>query len=634
MSTNDKTFLSPNDKAAIGNIYNSLNTKLNSTFGQTFGESMQNISQNMKKDIVASAAALGFGQDIRRAKGEASTGTTAGVNSQFRTGFLKKLYDEYVERGSNLVSAAGESFALGGSAVASQMWSYSGGSFFAQQSQLLLMALFPAVIKPIHNKVVKSVVTKGLEFQREAYVPYVMDENGNTYDFYELLNSEDGLLGLADGGQPIMRVKVPFDQKLAEQNLCDLYNKAEQAKNPRDFKAVKSATDFVARGLKINNAIIGDTVYNIDYRTTGNATQSGQINAVIATIDLVLTPENIANGKPVRIYGRVSANGAVYLSTDSDQVKSLEFEFIVPSKGAQNPLKMADRTTTLNVPINRKTAYEMSLNEQHLDDARLILNKDLVASFNEKVVVATNAQKDQALLNYIKEKTAEMANAKALFKKYVNDETVSNRYAEFASATIDMNIARPGFTDFLHGSNIMLAKGMFDVCNAIDVKLRPEVKEFSLLSSSAAAQWVKDANGNDTTSFKLTGQVTEEDGTVGGILTPYTLSRIAMGNMYGGTYITTNRLTSTKKEVEVLDSAGAKVKANAPVHTFYMIPRFEENMDTILFLHGLERITEGVNDSEFNRDKTLQYETRYDITTYNKSLAMLEFIEAPANVNK
>lgn len=631
------TYSNPTDAANIGKIFDSLSSKSYATYGVQFGEGFS-ANAKLKDDIVETAAQLGFGGDIRKARGESSPATAEGVNASYRTSFVNGLYNEFLERGRNMVSARGENFQVHGDAAPSQMWGYMGANnVFSNNSQLLLMALFPAVIKPVHNKIVKSLVVKTREFYREALVPYIMDENGNMYDFYSALNSSDLLTTIADGGQPIMKVSVDFDNKVVDANLCDIYNAAEQLKNPKNFRAITSVSDFVARGVKINKVVVNDGAKNveqaIDYRTTGNITQSGQLNTNIATIDLVLSKVEGSTGDNIHIFGRILADGKVVLHANSDKIKSLEFEFIVPSKGAQNPLTTVDRTTTLNIPINRKTAHKMSLNAQHLDDAQLYLNKDLVAQFNERVVEMTNAKKDQELLQYIIKQTDVMRQTQSKAETYANYETVINRYAEYADAIIDMNVFNAGYTNYLEAGAIALAKGMFDVTNAIDVKLNPEVKEFSVVSSSSAAQWVKNVDGEHGVSFQLTGQVTDESSTVAGITPLYTLNRISIGGQYGGTYITTNRLKSEKISVNTLDNTGAPRVVASNEHTYYLIPRFEENMDTILFLHGLERVTEGVFDPEFNRDRTLQYETRYDIATYNKSLAMVKFVESPTNIN-
>lgn len=634
MSLNNKS-VEMNDAQAIGKIFDGMNANLRRTYQTSFGEAMSNVDVNTKKNIVELAANIGFGADLKATRGESGIATSAGVNAESKNKLITEMYKEYIARGESLISRAGESFAANG--VPSQAGPIH--TTMDANTQMLLMALVPSIIKPIHNKVVKSIVTKGLQFNRIAQTPYVIDEQGKEYDYYELLNDRELLDNISDGGQPLIRLHVELTaaDTLVKANLCDMWNQQLTVANPHNYAQFKTITDFIARGIKISKVYIEDAgkvkAYPVEYKTTGYNVQSGGVNTTVANIDL--TVEN-KDGKKLSLMGTIKADGSTILTAvgaDGVFIKGVDFEFVIPAKGAQNTLRTVYRETPMTVFIQKKAAHAMTLNAQLLDDFELKYGKDLVTMFNDQVVTMTNAQKDQALLKYIDRQVSDLAMADAAANKFENKESVLSRYNYFSTSTIDMNTFNPGMMSFVDAASAALAKGMFDVTNYLDVKLRPNVPNFSIVSSSTAAQWIKDNNNNTGVVFKITGQATDTDSTIAGIVTPYTLNNINIGNNYHGTYITTNRIESKETTRDMLDNAANQVTGIAKEHTFYVIPRFEENLDSILFLHGLERVTEGVNDIEFTRDKTLQYETRYDITSFNKSLGLLKFIEAPTNMN-
>ena len=276
----------------------------------------------------------------------------------------------------------------------------------------------------------------------------------------------------------------------------------------------------------------------------------------------------------------------------------------------------------------------MTLNAKLLDDVNLVLNEDLVATFNETAVKTTNATKDNALLRYLGEQIAAGAKYKAAVNKWNNEETVLGKYAEFAYRMLDMSTFKYGYTDFVSGHNASLSTALFNTCNDIDVKINPEQKEFSMLSSSSASQWLKNADQTNMHAFNIIGDTVADGSTIGGFTVDFGMQRVTIGGHYFANYITTNKVLSEQVAREVMLPEGGtdKTSVMANKHRYTFIPRFEENLDSIIFYHGLERVTEGVNNSDFNLDKTLQYETQYDILSFNKTLGVVDFVESPTNL--
>lgn len=621
------------DTLAVTNLFQTMKNRTRSSLSFNFGESAGNITKAAKQTIAKNLTDLVFNKDLNMAAGESSVASNAGNNALIRKNFISGLKSEMEERTKNVFSSFGERFSMNMDAKPTQQWApYA--TFLPSTNQLLLMAIAPSVIKPVHNKLVKSVVTPALYVEREQKVPYII-ANGKTYDYYKVINDPTLLLEINKGGQPTIRVTVPFDGKevKAGTNVCSIYNAEQALRDPENFRAIKSATDFISKGVKITSVVIDDKEIEIDFISTGNATQSGQVNTVVADINLTLTPDSGKVADEIKLMGNLRADGTVFLASNSDKIKAVTFEFFVPAKGAQDPITVVDQRTIIKRYIEKKASAAMTLNAKLLDDVNLVLNEDLVATFNETAVKTTNSTKDNALLAYLNDQIVAGSKYKSAVSKWSNEETVLGKYAEFAYRMLDMSTFNYGFDNFVSGHNISLAKSLFDTCNDIDVKINPEQREFSMLSSSSAAQWLK-SGGQDVHRFNIVGDTVSDGGTVGGFTVDFGLQRVSIADRYFANYVTTNKVLSEQVAREVVVPAGGNTKTSvmANKHRYTFIPRFEENLDSIIFYHGLERVTEGVNNTDFNLDKNLQYETQYDIMTFNKSLGVVDFVESPSNL--
>ena len=105
--------------------------------------------------------------------------------------------------------------------------------------------------------------------------------------------------------------------------------------------------------------------------------------------------------------------------------------------------------------------------------------------------------------------------------------------------------------------------------------------------------------------------------------------------MYHANYIATNRLQPIYTQVNGGASGFGKVpagkKATLESSDWYLLPAFEDDKDTMVFVSGKEYLTEGTGTAEDPASASLNYQHRYQMLKMNKMVGKLRFTELPTS---
>lgn len=169
---------------------------------------------------------------------------------------------------------------------------------------------------------------------------------------------------------------------------------------------------------------------------------------------------------------------------------------------------------------------------------------------------------------------------------------------------------------------------MFKVTNKLEKALNPQERKYTIYSSTAAAQWVREADGGNFNKFQELGDLGE--GALAGLSLPYQLRKIRIGGHATGYFISTNARVSESKSATFTPAGHtASVTTNVDVHNYIINTNYEEHLDTYAFLQGPEYIEQGTGTDQFGKNTSLNLETMFEMTAFNESLGVVEFKEDP-----
>lgn len=588
-------------------------------------------AKDMDKDAIRKfakdAASIVFGKELKASGESAGFTSNQGISALSKQGLLNSLNNEFQARFENVLQ-----------------YSQSIGNYTTDITNLSAaqsVLLYPGVIQSTYNKIVQTTVEKKLFYDRQYDAPYLIGPHGERYDYYGTLRDSEALQKLMGKSSPEARIEMPVNATkgyvenvagvTASQgtlaNLVDSYNfgKAHPINGPRNY--LNRGVEIVAIGYDKN----GTTEQRaVTYVATSNQTQSGQLNDVVANIQLKLVDESNPAAEPIRIVGSVNANGDVDVLVTDPKVKTVTFKFVLPAIGMDSYLSIGRKKVPLRYWITKTEKFMTTINQEYIDVSEMMINEDVIEKFNQDVIVVANNMKDDWTFDWFKKHKNSMREA-ARVQGFINQETTLNRYALFAEGAVEMNNiiaggASRGDKIFdLH--NDMLANEIFKVCNAIELEINPLEKNFVMYSSSLASQWISDMAGNNVTKMNLISD--GGDGTIAGLATPYTLNRIVINKHYTGWFVASNRLESEKKTNIDAPAFGAGAKGLGHVHTYTLIPRFEESKDSFIFLSGPEMFTKGTGTNEYVNYESINYEVKWDLACINKTIGEVTFTESP-----
>lgn len=605
-----------NDAQVLTDIMVKEGQNTRSIHDQTFGKPMKNLSPEDIRDIISDLTESAFAGELKGAGENGGFVTNGGLDYGMKAELVTKLKDIYVQAAENAIFKNSQSI----------------GNYISElrsPDQLHLVALIAGVIQNSYNVIFKTFVTKDIQFTRQVEQPFAVSFDNEYIDFFDLVNSKVNLEKFMGANMPSGVVELDFTAGAIDKNLIDEFNAALQASDP-DAPFINGPYNFLNRGISVVSVTwdggSGAKKYPVNYIATGSFTQSGQVSNVVGVIDLELNKPD--RSKKVKVLGSVLLDGTVQLHTPDTNLKKIELKFNLPALGPQRPVTFGNRTVPIVIPITKGTAAQTTLNETFLQESALILGKDLIETFHKHSMQAVNAYRDVAGFDFIDGIIAELESNKKLGNdNLINYGTTVSQRSIYATEKVDGNIAKYGFQKSFSGYNDILAKGMHDVANELEVGLNPQERRFTIYSSSSAAQWIKQSDGSDFHRFGEIGDVA--DGTVANLSLPYSLKKIRIGGYYEAFYIASNRLHSKHDaEVDVMVNGVAK-KLKTKEHRYVMLPRFEEVQDNYLCLLGPEYIEEGTGTSTYSRNKSLNLETKFDYAALNKSLGVVTYVEEP-----
>ena len=598
-----------------------------STYKSSLSNGLKDRSNDSLMSFAETAANRAFGREDQAFSENAGFMSNGAVNVLGKHSLIQSMKDEYKARCENVL--------LGSQSIGNQLTSVE------PLQALHSVVLYPGVITPVYNKLLKTVVENKLFYDRMYDAPFLIDADGERYDYYGTLKDSDNLKKVFSGGNATATVTMPITSgnitnisgvptgASSRANLIDSYNHGKTT-------PINGPRNFLNSGIKIVAIEYNGTTKHVTHTAMGGKTQSGQVNDEIATINLRLTDtaDKTGTAKPILLVGSVFANGDIELLCTDPKVTSVTVKFTIPRIGNQRAATIGRMKVPLRFWIQEDKTLYTTIYDTFVDQATGLLGENIIELFNRDVIVLANNLKDDFVLNdWLPTHKQMMEQAVNTVKEnFVNVDTVLNRYALFAKEKVEMNLlmnspAVIGVTGRLQSHNDMLADAVFKTCNAIDREINPEEKNFVLFGSSQAAQWVSDYSGQNSTKLNF---VADSGEGIAGIQTLFTLNRISINNMYSGWFVASNRTESPLVEVDA-PAFGSGKKGITYSHKISIFLRAEEAKDSVIFLSGPERFVRGTGTPEFTNYESINYEFRYDIAVINKTVGEVELVEAPTS---
>ena len=592
---------------------------------KSFLSNPKGIDKDSLRKMAKDATSFVFGKELSASGENSGFATNKGIANYNKLDIMKPLSNEFQARFENVL--------LSSQSLGNQTTDIT--NLGAAQSVLL----YPGVIQATYNKIVQTTVEKKLFYDRQYDTPYIIGPNFETYDYYGTLRDSEALKKIMGKSSPEVTIEMPVDPTKgyvtnvsgvvttgALANVVDSYNhgKATPINGPRNY--LNRGVEIVAIGYNDGSGLKQKAV---TYVSTANQTQSGQVNDVVANIQLKLVDKTNPTGEPIRIVGTVTANGDVDVLVTDSKVKTVTFKFVLPAIGMQSYISIGRKKSPLRFFITKTEKFMTTINQEYIDTTELMISEDVIEKFNNDVIVISNQMKDDWTFNWFEKHKKAMRDATSV-QGFENMETVLTRYALFSQGAVEMNNIIAGSSS--RGDKIfdlhtdMLANEIFKVCNAIELEINPLEKNFVMYSSSLASQWIGDMAGKNVTKLNMVGD--SGDGTIAGLATPFVLNRIVINNHYTGWFVASNRLESEKKVIDA-PAFGTGAKGIGHVHTYTFIPRFEQSKDSFIFLSGPEMFTKGTGTSEYVHYESINYEVKWDLACINKTIGEVIFTESP-----
>ena len=244
-------------------------------------------------------------------------------------------------------------------------------------------------------------------------------------------------------------------------------------------------------------------------------------------------------------------------------------------------------------------------------------------------MTTVNRVKDQYAFDFIDDTIKRLDVAAPLALD--NFETTLTRNRTFAKVVAKATDANKGYVGTLPGNEDVLAQAMFKVTNQLEVALNPKERRYMIYSSSAAAQWVREADGSSFNKFQELGDLGDQS--LAGLSLPYSLKKVKIGGHATGYFISTNAKKDYTEDVKVTftprGSSAQVTGAPTQKHRYVVKTDYEATLDTYLFLQGPEYIEQGTGTDQFARNTSLNLETMYDMTAFNESIGVVDFTEEP-----
>ena len=606
---------SSRDAKKLWEIAQKVKNKTIQKFGQEFTKPMSNLGENGVFTITQLIADEVFKEEFSKLEEAKSAVGEDAVATVFREELYNKLKDTYVASAENSIFK----------------YSQNTGQYVSNLGtfdQLHMVALIAGVIQSTYSIIFKTHVEKGLTFTREVDLPYAITSDGEMIDFFDLVNDGKKLLEVAGSNSPTSTVKFTVTGGKVEGNLIDSYNKELLAKDPLTTR-ITGPYDFLNRGVEIVSITEGGKKVPQKYVATGYPTQSGQRSDVVSSFDARFTSDDTKNpAKDIRVLGNVKLNGDIQLFVNGGTVTEIEIKFNLPAIGPRRPLQFNTRKTPIVVQIGESFSSQTTLNSNFLEKNTLVLKSNLIEDFHKFSMTAVTRHKDEYAFKFQDDTIARLEGIAATPNTVENFETTLTKNRTFVHEKVEAYNANKGYVSSLVGNEDVLARAMFKATNKLELALNPKERRYSIYSSSAAAQWVREADGGNFNRFQELGDLGE--GSLAGLSLPYQLRKIRIGGHATGYFISTNARRSTS-ESATFTPAGhtAAVTTDVDVHRYVINTNYEDTLDTYAFLQGPEFIEQGTGTDQFGKNTSLQLETMFEMTAFNESIGVVDFKEDP-----
>ena len=611
---------SSRDAKKLWEIAQKVKNKTIQKFGQEFTKPMSNLGENGVFTITQLIADEVFKEEFSKLEEAKSAVGEDAVATVFREELYNKLKDTYVASAENSIFK----------------YSQNTGQYVSNLGtfdQLHMVALIAGVIQSTYSIIFKTHVEKGLTFTREVDLPYAITSDGEMIDFFDLVNDGKKLLEVAGSNSPTSTVKFTVTGGKVEGNLIDSYNKELLAKDPLTTR-ITGPYDFLNRGVEIVSITEGGKKVPQKYVATGYPTQSGQRSDVVSSFDARFTSDDTKNpAKDIRVLGNVKLNGDIQLFVNGGTVTEIEIKFNLPAIGPRRPLQFNTRKTPIVVQIGESFSSQTTLNSNFLEKNTLVLKSNLIEDFHKFSMTAVTRHKDEYAFKFQDDTIARLEGIAATPNTVENFETTLTKNRTFVHEKVEAYNANKGYVSSLVGNEDVLARAMFKATNKLELALNPKERRYSIYSSSAAAQWVREADGGNFNRFQELGDLGE--GSLAGLSLPYQLRKIRIGGHATGYFISTNARKSTVETSVSFTPAGHTTPktADIDVHRYVVNTNYEAHLDTYAFLQGPEYIEQGTGTDQFGKNTSLQLETMFEMTAFNESIGVIDFKEDPLNFN-
>lgn len=606
------------DAKRLWQIASEVSEETRRKFGSEFTKPIQGLGENGVFDIIDMITEKTFASEHENlAKSQVSLGEGALVTA-FKEELLKQFETRYKAAAENGIFK----------------YSQNTGHYLTSMGsieQLHMVALIAGIIQSTYSIVFRNYVEKGLTFTREVDLPYAITSDGEIIDFFDLVNNGEKLLEVAGSNSPTSTVALAVAGGKVSANIINLYNKKLLAADPNSTK-ITGPYDFLNRGLEIVSITENSKKIPVKYVATGYMTQSGQRSDVISTFDATFTDKETGATKTVRILGSAKINGDISLFVDGATLTEIEIKFNLPAIGPRRPIQFSSRKTPIVVQIGESFSAQTTLNSKFVKQHALVLEADLVADFHKYSMTAVNRHRDEFAFKFVNDVINRLDKMQTTPNAVENYETTLTKNRVYAKEVVEAYNANKGYVSTLVGNEDVLARAMFKVTNTLELGLNPQERRYTVYSSSAAAQWVREADGGNFNKFQELGDLGE--GAIAGLSLPYQLRKIRIGGHATGYFISSNiQAVRGKKESAQFTPVGHTSPVNTKVDTYrYVVnTNYEAHLDTYAFLQGPEFIEQGTGTDQFAKNKSLQLETMFDMTAFNESIGVVEFKEDPLN---
>ena len=614
MNENERISLS-RDAKRLWQIASEVKEYTRREMGKEFTKPMDGLGESGVYDIANFLADRVFQEEFDGIEKAKSALGDSAVRTAFKEEFLNKLKENYVTSQENSIFK----------------YSQNTGQYVTTLStidQLHMVALIAGVIQSTYSIIFKTHVEKGLTFTREVDLPYVITSDGEMIDFFDLVNNGKKLLEVAGTNSPTSTVKFAVTAGKVSGNIIDEYNKVLVQQNPSTTR-LTGPYDFLNRGVEIVSITENGKKIPVKYVATGYPTQSGQRSDIISSFNVTLASDETASPtKEVKILGDVRLNGDIILFVNGTTLTEIEVKFNLPAIGPRRPLQFNTRKTPIVVQIGESFSAQTTLNQNFIEKNTLVLKANLIEDFHKFSMTAVNRHKDEYAFKFIDDTIAKLEGIAATPNAVENYETTLTKNRTYAKETVEAYNANKGYVSTLVGNEDVLARAMFKVTNKLEKALNPQERKYTIYSSTAAAQWVREADGGNFNKFQELGDLGE--GALAGLSLPYQLRKIRIGGHATGYFISTNARTSTSKSATFTPAGHTSaVTCDVDVHNYIMHTNYEEHLDTFAFLQGPEYIEQGTGTDQFGKNTSLNLETMFEMTAFNESLGVVEFKEDP-----